>query len=246
MIDRLERLERQNRVLKAMCLLSLVFSGGMFLLGAKGQANGTFDTITANSIVVRGPKGVIGLDASEDGPTLLMKTAQKGGSSFFLSVGADDTFIRMRGSNPAFGVNLRSGADETLLEYGSGIDDRRLWLQASKGSSSLSLYGKDDQNLYLSSFAGLFISHPEGNAFVNVYPRGPEVSMSRKVGEKSEHSLAIGIAEEGPFAKLADKDGFEAHLGTVGLVTPRTGEQHQRSAASLVFFSKGNVLWSAP
>jgi hypothetical protein len=245
-IDRIEKLERQNRLLRTMCLLSFALSGGVFLIAAKSEHDVTFDTITAHTILLRGTKGVIGLGVDNDGPSLLMKTTEKTGSSFYLSVGPDETFMRMRGSDPSYGVNLSSGSDQTLLEYGSGLEDRRVWLQATKGSSSLSLYGKDSQNLYLSSFMGLFISHPEGDAFFNVYDRGPEISLHRKVAEKSQHSVTMGVTEEGPFAKLADKDGFAAQLGTVGLVTPRTGEQHQRSAASLVFFSKANVLWSAP
>ena len=44
-----------------------------------------------------------------------------------------------------------------------------------------------------------------------------------------------------------DADGFEAILGTTDLVTPRTGETHKTSAASLVMFDKNkNVIWKAP
>ncbi len=44
-----------------------------------------------------------------------------------------------------------------------------------------------------------------------------------------------------------DADGFQAILGTADLVTPRTGEKHTTSAASLVFFDKSkNVIWKAP
>lgn len=44
-----------------------------------------------------------------------------------------------------------------------------------------------------------------------------------------------------------DTDGFAATLGVTDLVTPRTGEKHKTSAASLILFDKDkNVLWRAP
>jgi hypothetical protein len=46
---------------------------------------------------------------------------------------------------------------------------------------------------------------------------------------------------------LRDSEGFESDLGGSSLVTTKTGETHERSAASLVLFDKdGKVLWSAP
>ena len=47
--------------------------------------------------------------------------------------------------------------------------------------------------------------------------------------------------------KVSDSQGFEATLGTTDLVTPRSGETHRTSAASLVLFdSNKNVIWKAP
>lgn len=46
---------------------------------------------------------------------------------------------------------------------------------------------------------------------------------------------------------VEDREGFSAVLGTADLVTPRTGETHETSAASVVLFGKDkNVIWSAP
>lgn len=47
---------------------------------------------------------------------------------------------------------------------------------------------------------------------------------------------------------ITDKEGFEAIVGvSPPLVTPRTGETHKTSAASLVLFDKDkNVIWKAP
>lgn len=46
---------------------------------------------------------------------------------------------------------------------------------------------------------------------------------------------------------VEDKEGFSAVVGNADLVTPRTGETHQTSAASVVLFDKDKkVIWSAP
>ncbi len=48
--------------------------------------------------------------------------------------------------------------------------------------------------------------------------------------------------------ELSDDDGYEAALGVEkNLVTPRTGETHKTSAASLLLFDRDkNVIWKAP
>jgi hypothetical protein len=48
--------------------------------------------------------------------------------------------------------------------------------------------------------------------------------------------------------ELSDDDGFQSSLGVEkNLVTSRTGETHQTSAASLLLFDKNkNVIWKAP
>ena len=47
--------------------------------------------------------------------------------------------------------------------------------------------------------------------------------------------------------ELSDEEGFKTTIGSTNLVTPRTGETHTTSAASVVLFDKDkNVLWKAP
>jgi len=46
---------------------------------------------------------------------------------------------------------------------------------------------------------------------------------------------------------IKDSEGYEATLGVSALQTPKTGERHRTSAASLVLFDKdSNVIWKAP
>ena len=47
--------------------------------------------------------------------------------------------------------------------------------------------------------------------------------------------------------EVSDKEGFQTKIGTTDLVTPRTGETHKTSAASMILFDKDRkVLWQAP
>jgi hypothetical protein len=65
---------------------------------------------------------------------------------------------------------------------------------------------------------------------------------------------AIGIYEQRSYVgmghsavSITDEQGFSVILGATQLVTPRTGENHATSAASLVLLDKDkNVIWKAP
>jgi hypothetical protein len=62
-----------------------------------------------------------------------------------------------------------------------------------------------------------------------------------KAGKKTSVWLAPGDVD------ITDAGGFEAVLGITDLVTPKTGETHKTSAASIVLLDKKkNVIWKAP
>ena len=53
------------------------------------------------------------------------------------------------------------------------------------------------------------------------------------------------LGEDG--LEISDEEGFQTIIGTTDLVTPRTGETHKTSAASVVLSDKDKkVLWKAP
>ena len=62
-----------------------------------------------------------------------------------------------------------------------------------------------------------------------------------------DHGAGLFMSNAGPQVFLYDREGFQTTIGTTDLVTPRTGETHKTSAASLVLFDKDKkVLWKAP
>lgn len=63
-----------------------------------------------------------------------------------------------------------------------------------------------------------------------------------------ENSLNLtNSTSKGPQVAFRDNKGYEMSLGSTPLLTPKTGETHQTSAASIVMFGKkGSVIWQAP
>lgn len=67
---------------------------------------------------------------------------------------------------------------------------------------------------------------------------GPRLLLSDQTGIVSLEKASL---------EVSDKQGFRTKIGSTELETPRTGETHKTSAASVVLFGKdGKTLWSAP
>jgi hypothetical protein len=60
-------------------------------------------------------------------------------------------------------------------------------------------------------------------------------------------SATLGVDRDGTYVNLRDRGGFQASLGSADLEVQHTGETRRTSAASLVLFDKdGKVIWRAP
>lgn len=73
----------------------------------------------------------------------------------------------------------------------------------------------------------------------------PALMLSGANGEVA----AMGAFSHGPNLTLADSEGYATQIGTTDLNTPKTGETHRTSAASIVMLGndKGHhVIWEAP
>lgn len=100
------------------------------------------------------------------------------------------------------------------------------------GSAGLRAPGKEEKYvvyLHGGDLAWLLLRSPGSTEFINARVGPPDPSLPS------------------PQLSLSDREGFETDLGHTGLVTTRTGEKHDTSAASVVMFGKDKkVLWSAP
>jgi len=117
------------------------------------------------------------------------------------------------------------GEKRVLLEGGS-----------AGGFSGLTLYDQQERNRgYFGELGGL-------GATLTLQDEQQHLKTRLKEGEV----FAIDEVTAGDVTAV-DGEGFEAILGKADLVTPRTGEKHSTSAASLVLFDKSkNVIWQAP
>jgi hypothetical protein len=65
--------------------------------------------------------------------------------------------------------------------------------------------------------------------------------------QRENMSASLRASKDGPSLEIEDSQGYKATVGSTGLVTPRTGETHNTSAATVLLFDKQkNVIWKAP
>jgi hypothetical protein len=112
-----------------------------------------------------------------------------------------------------------------------------------KGITRVKLYGG-----YLVNFSGInvFDEHGRERGMFDADENGAALAFINVKGTDDALVRAEGINVAGPVT-VSDEQGFQATLGATELVTPRSGETHKTSAASLVLFDKNkNVIWKAP
>jgi len=191
-VERLQKVEKQNRTLKRFGLAFLLLIGATVTMGQARPAR----TLEAERFVLKDPQGH-------------MRAA-----------------LTVLGNAPLF--NLYDNAGAVRAELGVGANGvPMLALFDAAGNQTVSVAnGEDGPSLGLTEGSGQPLSAKE-------LIKQPGIAL--RVGRDQ-----IGLMVE-------DRDGFSAVLGSADLVTPRTGETHRTSAASVVLFDKDkNVIWSAP
>jgi hypothetical protein len=260
-MTRLERLEKQNRRIRQMGALTLLLIGSVFLMG---QATGK-RSLEANEFILRDASGKVRakLFIDQDGPQFAL----------FGTDGKQN--VELSGSDGVPKLSFLDG-DKVIVELGGGIEPSHLYLRRWDGSDSikltgallplpakrgtplppgaitpgLSFYGANDKITVGLSEDWL------GAGSLSLYGRngeGPLVSLDSDFLETGPQLLLSGKNKgeatrmSATSIELSDKEGFEAKIGVAGLVTPRTGETHTTSAASVVLLDKDKtVIWKAP
>jgi len=148
-------------------------------------------------------------------------------------------------------------ANEFVLRDDGGNIRARLFMTAKSTTTGKELLGIDDlRPITIPPEPTLALYDDKGQ--VKAMFNGGNISFLDSQGHLSGELMGgvLSLAGNGDssFAvltpynlNLSDGDGFSATLGVASLVTPRTGESHKTSAASLVMFDKNkNVIWKAP
>jgi len=234
--ERVEKLERQNRRLKQAGAVALIISAAVLLMGQASPNR----TVEANEFILKDEGGTVRgrLHMGADGPLLALLDAN------------GQVRAQLRGWNRIPGLSLlhpngQAGVSLDLsclrsttdLCFSSSLrlrirDGRAISLFNSEPFGSVLDFSdkKEVTRVSLSSGAGGIL---DGVALKLRHPKG---------GEE-----ALEVDANGPFLRLFDEEGFQTTIGTTDLLTPRTGETHKTSAASVVLFDKDNkVLWKAP
>lgn len=223
LIERVEKVEKQNRRLKQIGLGVAVLAGAVLLMG-QARSN---RTIEAEKFVLKDANGRIrarlGMEA-DDRPTLALLDA-KGFPLVSMGAGESPFLILCKGSCENQ-VQLGAYSSDLfgLALYGNdkgAFHGLRVGLGVVKGVPGLNLFGEDSTQQ-----ASLDLE------------TGPRLLLSGEDGD---------VLLEKASLEISDKQGFSTRVGSTALETPRTGESHKTSAASVVLFGKdGKALWSAP
>jgi hypothetical protein len=215
--ERVERLERQNRLLKRGGLAALVCAASLI---AMGQARPNHAVEAQNYILT---------DASGHKRAELALES----SSPVSSPSATLQFFDEKGDQTLF-------LSPTRLELGGQSDQgKNIVLDDAKGVARANLGLAGEQSFVL-------LNDAKGVPRLRVDLDGDKPFIVLQ-DAKEVPRLGLSLLDNEPMIGLSDTEGFEAVLGNTSLITTSTGQHHQTSAASLVLFGKdGTVLWSAP
>jgi len=225
-LERLEKLERQNRRLKQRGVLVILALGALVVMGQAPRSR-----------IVKAEQFV--LQDSQGRARVTIGTPASSGGAFHLSP-----------DEPAIWITDETGQDRAILTSdGLRFANEKGKPLATYSARALSFYGtkgKEEASLGEDTHGpSLTLMGKEGVTFLGITPESLEIWHNDKVRAQLEAGSPDN--SEGPHLIVRDATGFESILGVAGLETPDTGESHTTSAASLVMLGKdGKVIWRAP
>lgn len=178
-------------------------------------------------------KRIVALAALIGGSLLLMGQAKPS-----RTVEAESFLLRDSQGGLRATLDMWHEAPMLRLYDKSGV--ARAWLSVmGNGEPGLTFYdAAGNQMVMLSAVkdgAGLWLN------------RGAPKTLSFEEAIRQKGGIGLSAMNGGAKVYAEDSQGFSVVLGNTELVTPKTGETHLTSAASVVTFDKdGKVLWSAP
>ena len=197
---------------------------GAFLLMGQARSNRTME---AEKFILRDGNGTVRARLEMepmDRPTLVLLDAK---GVPLVSLGA--------GESPF--LNICTGDCKRQVQVGT----------FSNEIFGLALYDKDKGPLHgVKAALGVVKGVPGLNLFSE--DSAQQASLDLEGGPRLLLSDQNGIVSlEKASVEVSDKQGFITKIGSTDLETPRTGETHKTSAASIVLIGKdGKALWTAP
>ena len=221
-VERLDRLERQNRRFKLVGATLVFFALSVPLI--MGQAR-TTRVLEANEFVLRDTTGkirarlgigVTGMQLPSNAPADLASLELYDPASkpmARLMAATNEGAFNLGPSSPGMpgiGMSVNSRGATQVFSAGTQLTQRTMYLNADPAGT----------NIILSSPAG---------------PAGKIHGIHLRDGESN-----------GPEVAVFDSAGFAAEIGVTQNNVIATGEQRTTSAASLVLLNNHKVIWTAP
>lgn len=219
-INRLNRLEKQNSRIKRLGLLALLC---IISASVIAQTLPKRRVIEGEEFVLRGTDGKIRgkLEAADDSTNLVLYD-----------------------SNGEVRVNLSTSRSQYQKSWSSGLS-----LVSETGRAAHIVSSPDDVALWFANPGPIIRSMAvqlrasDGDSHLALSEKGIDFAQSH--GRLA--AVELSASGEGPFLTLTDKGSFNTTIGVTSLITPKTGDTHKKSAASVVMCDKdGAVIWSAP
>jgi len=239
-IERLEKLERQNRRMKQVGAAALILAAAVLLMGqANPNRKIVASTVEAERLVLKDSKGNERVVFSGSGNNPFGPADQ-------IIAGPFLEFLDVEG-NPQMKIS-----DENRGSFGNS---RGIELYNKGGSAVLAsfLLVDDVPSLELYDVEG---SRKQAQQTSKVTAEAmAEKDEQKQIAIRAKNvwsefpgsEFLLSVSKDGPIFSLKDGDGFKTTIGSTNLLTPRTGETHKTSAASVVLFDKDKkVIWSAP
>lgn len=222
-MSRLERLERENRLLKRCAAIALLVVGALVMMG---QAPGGLRTLEAERLVIKYPNGKAAIVFG----TLKDAVEESAVADFYMP-------------NGSVGASLIAGEQSNRIRLLSPKKQLEMSFTAGSVRSTTPVANSEEY----ASFAIDQIAGRDLKGLLEVvadtHGEAEEYMFSQKAG-----TLRLTNGVNGPGIELLDNaKTLRAVLGTTRLQTTRTDIVESRPASSLVLFDKdGNVLWRAP
>jgi len=275
LVQRIGKVERENRRMKRIALALLIFPSALLLM-AQSQAT---RIVEANEFVLKDASGHtrarlwFGQKPAKSPKAVLLTFYDSTGKRDLITLAADSAEqsanLNLGGlitGSPSLTLSADAkGAYASLESTGNKLQGIQLSAETEKARLSLSGTGdllKGGVNLTDGTEGGeLQVKDAQHNASVDILANGRDgVSIVDRDGQSvllvgdhlsfgdSQQNLPAVLygGKDGPFLNLQDAQGFNVQLGVSKTITT-TGQHRTSSAASLRMFNdKGEILWWAP
>ena len=264
-MSRLEKLEKQNSRFKQVGALALIFLGSVLLMGQAAARR----TVEANEFVLKDDRGQVrGRFHLQDGGAELVLFDPHGTRRVWLA----QRFEKGYSIGPEIGIADEQGNPRTRLQITNEITPELSFEEKQKvlttlSQDSLSFWSGGQVEMFDKGDAAIGIGLnseprtpilPRVRTPVNKNLQGDLERLREQAKRKYPGALVQLLGPKGSLILrtdndlgsaviLTDKEGSATTIGTEDLTSPRTGETHKTSAASVVLFDKDKkVLWKAP